>query len=63
LNVDIEHYGTVVISGTGTSFDGKTVADVLAAANIALGGGPVPAGFTISPEGMSKPHELCFASI
>ena len=48
LNVDIEHYGTVVISGTGTSFDGKTVADVLAAANTALGGGPLPAGFTIS---------------
>jgi hypothetical protein len=48
LNVDIEHYGTVVISGTGTSFDGKTVADVLAAANTALGGGSLPAGFTIS---------------
>jgi len=48
LNVDIEHFGTVVISGTGTSFDGKTVADVLAAANTALGGGPLPAGFTIS---------------
>ena len=48
LNVDLEHYGSVVISGTGTTFDGKTVADVLAAANIALGGGPLPAGFTIS---------------
>ena len=48
LNVDLEHYGTVVISGTGTTLDGKTVADVLAAANIALGGGPLPAGFTIS---------------
>jgi len=48
LNVDLEHYGTVVVSGTGTSFDGKTVADVLAAANLALGGGPLPAGFTIS---------------
>jgi hypothetical protein len=48
LNVDLEHYGSVVISGTGTTFDGKTVADVLAAANIALGGGPLPTGFTIS---------------
>ena len=48
LNVDLEHYGSVVISGTGTTFDGKTVANVLAAANIALGGGPLPTGFTIS---------------
>jgi hypothetical protein len=48
LNVDIEHYGSVVISDTGTSFDRKTVADVLVAANIALGGGALPAGFTIS---------------
>ena len=44
LNVDLEHYGSVVIGGTGTTFDGKTVADVLAAANIALGVGPLACG-------------------
>ena len=46
LNVDIDGYGNVIVSGSGTSFDGKTVAVVLAAANQALAGGALPAGFT-----------------
>jgi hypothetical protein len=45
LNVDIEGLGSLVLSGTGTGLDGDTVAQVLAAANIALGGGGLPAGF------------------
>lgn len=48
LNVDIQGEGQVIVTGTGTSFDGQTVASVLAAANLALGGGPLPVGFTIS---------------
>jgi len=48
LNVGIEGEGQVIVTGTGTSFDGQTVASVLAAANLALAGGPLPAGFTIS---------------
>jgi hypothetical protein len=48
LNVDIEGMGGLIISGTGTSLDGKTVSDVLAAANVALGGGALPAGFSLS---------------
>jgi hypothetical protein len=48
LNVDLEGFGSLVLSGTGTSLDGKTVAQVLAAANLALAGGALPAGFTYS---------------
>lgn len=48
LNVDVNNYGGLVLSGTGTSLDGKTVAQILAAANVALGGGALPAGFTYS---------------
>ncbi len=40
--------GNLVLSNTGTSFDGQTVSDVLAVANQALGGGPLPADYTIS---------------
>jgi hypothetical protein len=45
LNVDIFGFGSLTLTGTGTPFDGKTVAQVLAAANVALGGGPLPPGF------------------
>jgi len=45
LNVDLEGLGSLKLTGTGTPFDGQTVSQVLAAANIALGGGPLPAGF------------------
>ncbi len=48
LNVQLKSFGTYVLSGTGTSFDGKTVNDVLAAANKAISGGGLPAGFTFS---------------
>jgi len=45
LNVDLEGLGGLILTGTGTSLDNHTVAQVLALANIALGGGPLPAGF------------------
>jgi hypothetical protein len=48
LNVDLKGFGSLVLSGTGTSLDGKTVTQVLAAANLALAGGALPAGFTYS---------------
>lgn len=48
LNVQLEHFGSLVLSGTGTSLDGKTVAQVLAAANLAISGGALPAGFSYS---------------
>jgi len=37
--------GALKLCNTGTSLDGQTVAQVLAAANTALGGGALPAGF------------------
>ena len=40
--------GALKVCNTGTSLDGQTVANVLAAANTALGGGALPAGFTYS---------------
>jgi hypothetical protein len=46
LNVGINNMGSVIITGTGTSFDGQTVSALLAAANVALGGGGLPAGFS-----------------
>ena len=39
---------SLVLTGTGTSLDGSTVAAIEAAAEKALGGGALPAGFTIS---------------
>ena len=48
LNVQLQGFGSLVLSGTGTSFDGKTVNDVLAAANTAISGGALPTGFTYS---------------
>jgi hypothetical protein len=45
LNVDIQGLGSLVLFGTGTPFDGHTVSEILAAANIALGGGSLPPGF------------------
>jgi hypothetical protein len=45
LNVDLYHLGSLTLSGTGTPFDGQTVSAVLAAANLALAGGPLPPGF------------------
>lgn len=48
LNVTFYSVGSLVLTGTGTSMDGKTVNQILAAANIALGGGALPAGFTYS---------------
>jgi hypothetical protein len=48
LNVNVEGMGSLVLTGTGTSLDGKTLTQVVAAANTALGGGPLPAGFSFS---------------
>jgi hypothetical protein len=48
LNVTLKGDGGLVLFGTGTSLDGKTLTQVLAAANLALGGGALPAGFTYS---------------
>jgi len=59
LNVDFSHadilgdislpeFGDLKITGTGTSFDGMTVRQVLAAANQALGGAVLPSGYTVS---------------
>src|SRR5207249_1983091 len=53
LNVDFSNagilpsgFGNLTLCNTGTSLDGKTVSQILAIANTALGGGPLPAGFT-----------------
>jgi hypothetical protein len=58
LNVDFNDAGVIdgllgsisglVLQGTGGSLDGQTVAAILAAAEQALGGGPLPAGYTLS---------------
>ena len=48
LNADIDGLGGLILTGTGTSLDGSTVSQILAAANRALGGGPLPFGFTYS---------------
>ena len=49
LNVTLDPagFGGLVIINTGTFFDGMTVGDVLEAANLALGGGALPSGYTI----------------
>lgn len=41
-------FGDLTVTGTGTSLDGKTVSEILALANTALGGGGFPAGFDAS---------------
>jgi hypothetical protein len=46
LNVGVNNMGSVVISGTGTSFDGQTVSALLAAANTTLASGTLPPGFS-----------------
>jgi hypothetical protein len=58
LNVDLNDAGIIdgtqgsisslVLTGTGGSLDGQTVAAILAAAEQALGGGSLPSGYTIS---------------
>jgi hypothetical protein len=40
--------GPLILTGTGTSLDGQTVSQILAAAEAALGGGSLPAGYSIS---------------
>ena len=52
LNVDFGAAGKInpigghTICNTGTAADGQTIAQVLAAANVALGGGALPYGMT-----------------
>jgi hypothetical protein len=54
LNTDFNHAGlthdpsfaSLILCNTGTSLDGSSVAQILAAANTALGGGALPAGYT-----------------
>jgi hypothetical protein len=41
-------FGTRILRNTGTSLDGKTVSQILAAAEVALGGGSRPSGYTLS---------------
>ena len=58
VNVDFNDAGIIdgilgsisglVLQGTGGSLDGQTVAAILAAAEQALGGGALPAGYTLS---------------
>jgi hypothetical protein len=58
LNVDLNDAGIIdgtkgsisslVLTGTGGSLDGKTIAQILTAAETALGGGTVPSGYTVS---------------
>jgi len=58
LNVDFNDAGIIdgfegsisglVLQGTGGSLDGQTVAEILAAAEQALGGGALPAGYSLS---------------
>ena len=38
--------GDLHLCNTGTSLDGKTISEILAAANEALGGGSLPTGYT-----------------
>lgn len=42
----VADFGALLICGTGTQFDGQTVASLLAAANTAVGGGALPADCT-----------------
>lgn len=39
--------GSLTLCNTGTSLDGQTISQILAAANTALGGGALPAGYSI----------------
>jgi len=48
LNVQLHGFGSLILSAVGPTFSGKTIDDVLAAANTAIGGGALPAGFTYS---------------
>ena len=58
LNVDFNDAGIIDgadgpiadlgLCNTGTSLDGKTISEILAAANVALGGGSLPTGYTYS---------------
>ncbi len=40
--------GDLHLCNTGGSLDGQTISQILAVANIVLGGGPLPAGYTVS---------------
>lgn len=56
INVDLNDAGIIdgfdgtfsvlVLTGTGGSLDGSTVAEILSAAEVALGGGPLPGGYS-----------------
>lgn len=40
--------GSLKLTGTGTSLDGKTIREILAIANSVLGCGPLPPGYTVA---------------
>lgn len=40
--------GVLKLRNTGTSLDGRTIREILAIANSVLGGGPLPAGYTVA---------------
>jgi hypothetical protein len=75
LNVDFNNAGLthdpdfagLKLCNTGTSLDGSTVGQILVAANTALGGGALPAGYTISGlnnlvDNLNQSFDNCVAS-
>jgi hypothetical protein len=59
--------GSLVYCKAGDSLNGKSVSDILAAAKTALGGGAVPAGYTISSlndliTNLNESHDNCTES-
>jgi len=43
---NVHDFGSLLVCGTGSQFDGQTVASLLAAANVAVGGGALPTDCT-----------------
>jgi hypothetical protein len=67
LNVSLYNLGSLTLTGTGTSLDGSTVSTILADANVALGGGSLPSGFTFSSlndliDDLNSSFDGCMAS-
>ena len=60
-------FGDLVLTNTSTSLDGVTVRNILGAANIALGGGGLPAGYTFNGlntliDNLNKAFDNCLVS-
>jgi hypothetical protein len=59
--------GNLTLCNTGTSLDGSTISAILAAANVALGGGSLPDGITISDlndlvDNLNKSFDNCLVT-